>query len=405
MISLQDLNRGKWDQRRINRFKHLLTEKDGHYYYNNQRIIRKDEIVAILTEMLKDPVNVGGRDYLYQAVLRKGFIGISRRSVMDYLRNLEAYQLIQPLQRSSTLRPIVTNGPNYVWQIDLIDMQNLSHYNQGYNYILVMIDLFSKYVFAIPIKTKSAEDVADAMTFILDKLDPNQQPSAIQSDNGPEFKNDLIRDTLKDINIKQIFSKPYTPQSQGIVERFNKTLKQRLLLIMTQNSNKKWLLSLESVLLGYNNSKHSSTGFAPEYLCFNSSLRSADEIKTAHQRLKARAAKSINPKPLPPIAVGDFVRISHTTSSTFARKNLLVRKGTRINWSKELWTVTNISAPKQIYLTELYRVESPSGIVYNLTRAHLQPVNLAKLVSVNNSRLHHNANSLLPPVPPVRSNN
>ena len=115
-------------------------------------------------------------------------------------------------------------------------MQNRSHYNQGYNYILVMIDLFSKYMFAIPIKTKSA--------------------------------------------------------SQGIVERFNKTLKQRLLLIMTQNSNKKWLLSLESVLLGYNNSKHSSTAFAPEYLCFNSS---ADEIKTAHQRLKARAAKSINP--------------------------------------------------------------------------------------------------------------
>ena len=61
--------------------------------------------------MLKDPVNVGGRDYLYQAVLRKGFIGISRRSVMDYLRNLEAYQLIQPLQRSSTLRPIVKMVP------------------------------------------------------------------------------------------------------------------------------------------------------------------------------------------------------------------------------------------------------------------------------------------------------
>ena len=258
-----------------------VDERDA--WFGDKQIVMRDDIDKVLLNLWKQPSVMGGRDKLYEEVKKK-YIGISRRRCMAFLRNLEAYQLTQPLPKQTTLRPIVAKKPNNIWQVDLCDMGSKSpHFNSGYRYIIVMIDLFSKYVWAVPVKDKTALEVVTEIGKVLDSVDG--LPSAIQSDQGSEFKNELMTDTLKDLHITQIFSKTYTPQSQGQVERFNLTLKKRLLLYMTQNNTSRWVDALPEVIRGYNESKHSSTGYAPIDLLH----AEGDDVVKAHDKLKQKA--------------------------------------------------------------------------------------------------------------------
>jgi hypothetical protein len=88
--------------------------------------------------------------------------------------------------------------------MDLIDMQKYAKSNFGYRYCLNIIDVFSKFLYSIPIKDKSAESIS----IELDKLfsNPNDRLNKLQSDNGLEFKNDLVKNVCKKYGIQQIFS-------------------------------------------------------------------------------------------------------------------------------------------------------------------------------------------------------
>src|SRR5690606_17089051 len=91
---------------------------------------------------------------------------------------------------------------------------------------------------------------------------------------------------------------------------------------------------------------------------------------------------NLSTKSLPDVVVGDHVRISLDTN-TSVRKNMLVRKGNQINWSKEIYKVKSISEPQEIYLQPLYTVIDPeSTITIRLTRAQLLKVNPDKLIHI-----------------------
>ena len=75
------------------------------------------------------------------------------------------------------------------WQADLVDMQTFEKENKGYRYILTVIDIFSRYAWALPIKSKRREDVRDAFKLIFKEA----KPEKIQFDDGKEFYNKLFK--------------------------------------------------------------------------------------------------------------------------------------------------------------------------------------------------------------------
>lgn len=82
-------------------------------------------------------------------------------------------------------RPVILKRIDDLWQADLIDMQNLKKYNNGYNYILVVIDCFSKYAWTEPLKSKNKEDVTHAFQHIVTVS--HRVPVNLQTDSGKEF--------------------------------------------------------------------------------------------------------------------------------------------------------------------------------------------------------------------------
>ena len=82
----------------------------------------------------------------------KGIEGVSQEKVAQFLADQQSYSLHKTARRNFKRNKTVVGGIDRQCQADLADMQGLTKENDAYNYILTVIDIFSKYGWAIPIK-------------------------------------------------------------------------------------------------------------------------------------------------------------------------------------------------------------------------------------------------------------
>jgi len=132
-------------------------------------------------------------------------------------------------------------------------------------YLLTIVDHFSKYAWVCP-QVKKSETIKNMRDFMGETK--GKRIGIIQSDNGLEFKNGQMTKLLKDHSISQIFSLPYKPNSQGLVERFNGTIKNKIYRYLTQKKYQKengsiFVEDLQSLVDNYNNTKQSTTKVKP----------------------------------------------------------------------------------------------------------------------------------------------
>ena len=73
-----------------------------------------------------------------------------------------ADELHKPIKRNFTRRRVIVNHVDEIWAADLVEMQQLSKWNKGYEYLLMVIDIFSKYGWIVPLKDKKGETVTKA---------------------------------------------------------------------------------------------------------------------------------------------------------------------------------------------------------------------------------------------------
>ena len=112
------------------------------------------------------PASFGGLDAVYRAVKEKGKNKISRKQVRDWLSQQDVYTLHKPARRRYKRSRVIVPGINAQFQADLVDLQNLSRYNKGYKYLLTCIDIFSKYAFVLPLKTKQGQELVKAFLLV-----------------------------------------------------------------------------------------------------------------------------------------------------------------------------------------------------------------------------------------------
>ena len=105
--------------------------------------------------------------------------------------------------------------------------------NRGqYRYILVIKDCFLKFCWLIPAKTKSASEVHSILhNFFFYDEGP---PKYLQTDNGTEFINEVVKKLCKSLGIRILHWRPYHPQSQGQVENLNKRVQKKLAKLLCQ---------------------------------------------------------------------------------------------------------------------------------------------------------------------------
>lgn len=251
-------------------------------------------------------------------------------------------------RRNFLRRPVIMKGIDDLWQADLIDMQNLKKYNRGFNYILVVIDCFSKYAWAVPIKSKNKICVTNAFESIL--YNSNRQPVNLQTDLGTEFYNCTFKTLMKTYNINHYST--FSCKKASIVERFIKTIKNKLYKYFSLNGSYYWLGLLEIVLKTYNNTKHRTIQFKPIDVNKSNELLIKDNIKKTYKYTSVMSNVRT-----PKLNVGDYVRISKYKQH--------FEKGYTPNWSTELFTITSIKNTHPVtYHLEDQRKQAILGTFY-----------------------------------------
>jgi len=166
-------------------------------------------------------------------------------------------------KRRSPLQNIQTGYPMQMVATDI--MGPFPATASGNKYILVASDYFTRWVEAYAIPNQEATTVAG-------KLVDNMfchfgLPEQLHSDMGAQFESRIIKEMCKMLHINKTHTTPYHPQSDGLVERANRTI-QNMLTTTTNSKTGDWENCLPKVCLAYNTSKHASTGYTPFYLMF-----------------------------------------------------------------------------------------------------------------------------------------
>ena len=134
---------------------------------------------------------------------------------------------------------------------------------RGNTCALVVSDYFSKWAKVIPLADHRAEMVATAL--VLEVFLPFGTPKVIHTDQGREFQSELLAHLYRIMEIKRTRTSPYRPQSDGLVERLNRTMLEMLSKFCAENTAA-WDEMVPYVVSAYNSSKHSSTGLSPNLL-------------------------------------------------------------------------------------------------------------------------------------------
>ena len=217
-----------------------------------------NEILEELYLSAAKPSSLGGINRLWKEA-RKQIPGLKREDVKEFLHTQYSYTRHRPARKKFPKRKVIATNINDVYQMDLVDLQKFAEFNDGVKYILTGIDCFSRYAFAVPLKSKKPKEIIEAMTTIFKEYGI---PLKIFTDKGTEFLNKDVEAFLKELNIRQWYSN--NPGKAVMAERFNRTLKERLWVHMTDQNNYRYIDVLDDVVKGYNASEHSSTGYAPK---------------------------------------------------------------------------------------------------------------------------------------------
>ena len=147
--------------------------------------------------------------------------------------------------------------------MDLLDMSVTT--SRGNRYVLVIVDCFTRWTEAFPLPDKTAQSVADA--FFNQVVCRFGMPAVIHSDQGREFENKILQELCLMGGSHKTRTAPYHPESDGMVERFNRTLLMMLAMFAGKNRDD-WDDLLPAVMMAYRSSVHESTGYSPYRLMF-----------------------------------------------------------------------------------------------------------------------------------------
>ena len=207
---------------------------------------------------------------------------------------------------------------NEIWSLDLAFVDKLSKYNKGIKYLLVAVDVLSRYLRVEPLKTKEAKDCATAFA----KMIRTKKPEKVWTDKGTEFKGEFKKYCGK----RGI--ETYTTQSEtksAFAERNIRSLKTIIYKFLEDKWTWKYIDNLPDFVNTINSRVNRVTKLAP------------NKVFKKHEPFLVSLATEQSNKflRLPKLKIGDFVRI--------AKPDLPFRKGYKQSFTDEVFTVEKVN--------------------------------------------------------------
>jgi len=238
---------------------------------------------SALKDLYYDPKSgLGSLETLYKEAKQKDPT-IKRAQVKKFLEEQETVQ-VHKQRHVQNFYPITAYLPFQRLQIDLLDMSSHNHrLNKGKKWIFTCIDVYTRYAFAVAMKTKNDNDCLTAFRHIINEIKSNFKttPTQLDSDNESSFLSKRFIKFCEDNNIKQNLSEPGDGNPKGIIERFNGTLRRLIERYISAFQTQDWVTVLPDLIYNYNNHKHRTIQTTPEIATENKE----EYIKSQQERL------------------------------------------------------------------------------------------------------------------------
>ena len=267
-----------------------------------------------------------------------------------------AEELHKPIKRKFNKCRVLVSGIDKIWAADLADMTALNKDNEGVNFLLLVIDIFSKYGWIVPLNNKKGETVANALKTIFKE----RKPEKLWTDKGREFYNKDVKDLV------ELYSTENEEKS-SIVERWIRTIKEKMWKYFTDNNSYNYINVLPELVEDYNNTVHSSTKLTPI-----DASKEENELTVWRNLYPDRfKINELTPK----FSVGDEVRIT--------KKKKVFEKGYTTRWTEEIFTIKEIQNTDPItYKLEDLQGEEIKGTFYEpeLQKTEQQIYRIEKII-------------------------
>lgn len=205
-----------------------------------------------------------GTEKTYERILTRFYWPGVKKVVEEYCRHCPECQLNSPkVTYRSPLIPLpIIETPFSRIALDIVGP--LPKSNRGHRYLLVILDYATRFPEAIPLRSATSKAVARELVQLFSWVGIADE---ILTDQGSCFMSTVMKETCRQLKVKQIKTSIYHPQTDGLVERFNKTLKHMLKKVIDIDG-KNWDHLLPYVLFSIREVPQSSTGFSPFELLY-----------------------------------------------------------------------------------------------------------------------------------------
>lgn len=284
-----------------------------------------ENALKIIYEDVAHEGSYGGVNKLYQAVKDLGY---TKKQVKDWLLKDDNYSIYKPVNRNIPRPRVIVSAINQQWGADTLNMKRYHKYNKGFNYILVLIDVFTRFCWTVALQTLTGSEMKSALESVM----KSEKPLKLRTDSGSEFKSWIVQDYLKSINVHHFFTT--NEVKENFTERLNQTLRKKLERIFHKQKTNVWWKYLEAVTHSYNKTYHSTIKMSP----VQAREKKDWVLLWKNQYEKKERLKKIKPPPKPSQAQtlykfesGDRVRLSRFKSA--------FERAYDQKWSDEIYTI------------------------------------------------------------------
>ncbi|XP_071138385.1 uncharacterized protein [Mytilus edulis] len=287
------------------------------------------------------PAAFAGPNKLLKVIRQEGKFDISRGQLKIFLAGQDTYSVQKPSRKNFKRNRVVVAGLNAQWDGDLASMENVSDFNSKkenvskfnskIKFLLVLIDIFSRFLIVRPLIDKKSATVTAALKSIF--TEGNRRPNTIRFDLGGEFQS-----SVKKYLQKEKIHVFYTYNSRiksNYAERVIRTLKNRIYSYFMENQTSKYIDVLQKLVDSYNNTPHQSLGGATpasvtktnedeiRYMQYVARKKSVSTGVMTHKKKRRQFYK---------YRVGNQVRISQLKR--------VFEKGYQENWTLEFFKIS-----------------------------------------------------------------
>jgi hypothetical protein len=262
-----------------------LYKIDKRNENNLLRVIRRFEMEPVLYIMHNDPTaGHFATDIMFNKIRDRYYWPQMFEDIRSYVQSCDSCQRRGKSKDQQLLNPISIQSPFHQIGIDFVGP--LPRTINGNRYIIVAMDYFTKWPEAKPLPRATAEETSN---FIYNEIICRHGcPKYLLSDRGTHFNNKIIEELTEKFEIKHLFSSPYHPQTNGLVERFNRTLCESLAKMV--NKVEEWDDYIAPILFAYRTSKQAATKMTPFFLTYGREAvlpldDLSGELETVQQRL------------------------------------------------------------------------------------------------------------------------